>query len=152
MRALVLAVVLLVGFTMLFPTLRAYLAQRAELDALAREVAAAEKQEEDLEAERARWDDPAYVEAQARDRLNYVHPDETSYRVIDPEVVVEVPLEVATPGPVAGPALPSDGGVAPWYATVWESVQLAGAAAVPGTEDEHADGTSGAGETGGTGE
>lgn len=133
-RALVLGVVLLVGFTMLFPTLRAYLAQRAELDALAREVAAAEQHEDDLEAERARWDDPAYVEAQARDRLNYVHPDETSYRVIDPEIVVEVPLEAATPGPVAGPALPTDGSVAPWYATVWESVQLAGAAAVPDPE------------------
>ncbi|WP_255491773.1 septum formation initiator family protein [Actinotalea sp. JY-7876] len=133
-RALVLSVVLLVGFTMLFPTLRAYLAQQAELDALAREVAAAEQAEEDLAAERDRWADPAYVEAQARDRLNYVHPDETSYRVIDPETVVETPLQSATHGPVAGPALPAGGAVAPWYATVWESVQLAGDAPVPDPE------------------
>lgn len=131
-RALVLTVVLLVGFTMLFPTIRAYLGQQAQLASLAAEVEAAEQHQRDLEAERARWDDPAYIEAQARERLSYVQPGETSYRVIDPEIVVEAPLvDGAVDGPVAGPALPPGGAVAPWYATVWESVQLAGESAMP---------------------
>src|SRR5690606_14755504 len=63
-RALVLAVVLLVAFTVLFPTVRAYLGQRAELDALAAEVAAAEQTVAELAAERDRWEDDAYVAAQ----------------------------------------------------------------------------------------
>lgn len=134
-RAMVLGVVLLVAFSMLFPTVRAYLGQRAELDSLAARVTAAEQQEELLAADLDRWGTDAYVAAQARERLAYVLPGETAYRVIDPEVVVDEPaLEGQVPGVASGPALPPGGAVAPWYATVWESVQLAGAASVP-TQD-----------------
>ena len=126
-RALVLGVVVLVGFSMLFPTIRAYLGQRAELDALAADVVQAEQQEKDLQYELERWSDPPYVAAQARERLSFVMPGETSYRVIDPEVVVETPaVQGATSGPVAGPALPLGGVETPWYATVWSSVRIAG--------------------------
>ena len=37
---------------------------------------------DELEAEIARWDDPAYIEAQARDRLYYVFPGDRSYLVV----------------------------------------------------------------------
>ncbi|WP_149202314.1 FtsB family cell division protein [Actinotalea subterranea] len=135
-RALVLSVVALVGFTMLFPTVRAYLGQRAELDALAAQVAHAEQVEADLQAELTRWDDPAYVAAQARDRLAYVRPGETSYRVIEDVVVEEQVLpDASAGGVVAGPALPAGGALRPWYATVWESIEVAGQAPVP-TQDE----------------
>lgn len=129
---MVLGVVLLVAFTVLFPTVRAYLAQRAEIDALDAAVIAAEQEEERLQAELDRWDDDAYVATQARERLSYVRPGETAYRVIDPEVVVEPVVEgsATADGTVQGPTLPSDGGVAPWYTTVWESVQIAGEAEV----------------------
>ena len=137
MRALVLGVVVLVGFSMLFPTIRAYLAQRAELDALAAEVSLAEQQAEDLQAELDRWSDPPYVAAQARERLSFVMPGETSYRVIDPEVVVETPaVQGAAQGPVAGPTLPMGGAETPWYATVWTSVQIAGQSEVPDEAQE----------------
>jgi len=36
-----------------------------------------------LTTQRARWNDPAYIRAQARDRLFYVMPGETSYLVIN---------------------------------------------------------------------
>ncbi|HWS59042.1 MAG TPA: septum formation initiator family protein, partial [Actinotalea sp.] len=142
-RAMVLGVVLLVSFSMLFPTVRAYLGQRAELDALAAQVVAAEQREEQLATDLDRWGTDAYVAAQARERLSFVLPGETAYRVIDPEVVVEqVDVESQVPGGVTGPALPPGGAVAPWYATVWESVQLAGAAAVPtGAPDQAAEDT-----------
>lgn len=136
-RALVLGVVLLVGFTLLFPTVRAALAQRAELDTLQAEVTAAEQREQDLRADLDRWSDPAYVAAQARGRLNYVRLGETSYRVIDPEVVVEeTPAAGTTTGSEAGPTLPTGGAVAPWYTTVWDSVRIAGEAevALPGAD------------------
>ncbi|NLE72964.1 MAG: septum formation initiator family protein [Actinomycetales bacterium] len=118
--------VLLAGFTLLFPTVRAYLAQRAELAALAGQVAAAEQAERDLQRELDRWEDDAYVAAQARERLSYVLPGETAYRVIDPEVVVEEEPEDG-PEPADGPTLPDGGAVAPWYATVWDSLAAAGA-------------------------
>lgn len=38
----------------------------------------------ELNAELARWDDPDYVRAQARERLGWVMPGETGYRVIGP--------------------------------------------------------------------
>ena len=131
-RLLVLGVVVLVAFAVLFPTVRAYLAQRSELDRLATQVAEAERAERDLQAELDRWQDPAYVAAQARERLQFVLPGETSYRVIDPEVIVEAPeIEITTDGSGTGPAVPLGAGQRPWYATVWQSVEEAGAAGIP---------------------
>lgn len=130
-RAMVLGVVGLVAFTLLFPSLRAYLGQRAELEALALELTAAEQRQADLRAELERWEDPAYVEAQARSRLSYVMPGETPYRVIDPEVVVEAPVVEGTTTEATGPALPVGGSGTPWYTTIWDSVEVAGELAVP---------------------
>lgn len=137
-RALVLGVVVLAGFALLFPTVRAYLGQRAELDALTAQVNQAEQDEQDVRHELDRWQDPAYVAAQARERLGYVMPGETAYRVIDPEVVVEEPVEGEDAAPTTGPALPAGASVNPWYTTVWDSVRAAGEAEVPaaGSGDE----------------
>lgn len=138
-RAVVFGLVVLSAFALLFPSVRAYLAQRAELDRMIAEVAAAERTEDELRAELERWDDPAFVQAQARDRLLFVMPGETAYRVIDPEVVVEVPALEGGAQPEDGPALPFGSSVMPWYATIWESVQISGAydpAATPPTGDD----------------
>jgi hypothetical protein len=131
--------VLLAGFTLLFPTVRAYLGQQAELRALATQVTTAEQDEESLEQELDRWQDPAYVAAQARARLGYVMPGETSYRVIDPEVVAEDPAADGGAEPTAGPAVPAGGALAPWYQTIWESVQAAGGADAAAEVAEDAD-------------
>ncbi|WP_225755379.1 septum formation initiator family protein [Actinotalea sp. Marseille-Q4924] len=133
-RAMVLGVVGLVAFTLLFPSVRAYLGQQAELDALEQDLVAAQQRQEDLRAELDRWEDPAYVEAQARSRLSYVMPGETPYRVIDPEVVVETPVVEGTASAETGPALPVGGSGTPWYATIWDSVEVAGELPVPDGE------------------
>ena len=59
---------------------------------------AAQKQADltELEKQRARWDDPAYVRAQARDRLYYVMPGEISYLVINDTQVEDLKREKAT--------------------------------------------------------
>jgi cell division protein FtsB len=128
-RALVLFVVLLLAFVLLFPTVRAHLAQQAENRELARQVAEAGVRTEELRADLDRWNDPAYVAAQARERLAFVRPGETAYRVVDPELVPD-PTDPVLPAAGSGPALVPEGTTAPWYTTIWESVRVAGEAEV----------------------
>jgi cell division protein FtsB len=77
MGALVLAVVILA------PTLQAFIAQRQQIADQQAAVDALSKQVDHLKDQRARWNDPSYLRAQARDRLYYVMPGEISYLVID---------------------------------------------------------------------
>lgn len=74
---------LIVFVVALAPSLRIFAEQQNERAQLEAEVAAHEKLVKDLEQDVARWDDPSYVEAQARERLYYVKPGEFSYLVID---------------------------------------------------------------------
>ncbi|WHP18712.1 septum formation initiator family protein [Cellulomonas sp. ES6] len=126
-RALVMLVVLSIAFVLVFPTLRQYLDQQVQLEQLRAEVAAAEQANDDLQAELDRWSDPAYVEAQARSRLAFVMPGERALRVADPEVVPEEqPADEAPAGPAT--SADSDDPTRPWYARLWDSVQVAGVA------------------------
>lgn len=130
-RSVVLAVTILLAVMAIGPTARAYLQQRAELEQLQAEVEAIQNQNADLEAELARWSDPNFVAAQARERLGYVRPGETPYRVVDPEVVSERAPEVdAELGPT-GLVGSADDSV--WYEVVWSSIELAGSVAPDGS-------------------
>ena len=137
-RALVFACVLLLAFVLVYPTLHSYLRQKADVDQLRAQVAAAQQRNEDLQADLDRWNDPAYIAAQARGRLSFVLPGEKAFRVIDPETV---PDTVATD---QGPAAALDtGATQPWYASVWDSVQVAGATPVAPTPEASAPGDNG---------
>ncbi|MBI5161278.1 MAG: septum formation initiator family protein [Micrococcales bacterium] len=65
----------------LAPGLKTYVEQRQQIAQLQGEVDSARSAVQDLRGQVARWDDPAYIEAQARGRLFYVFPGETSYLV-----------------------------------------------------------------------
>ena len=134
-RALVLFVVSLVAFVLLFPTVKAYLAQKSDNERLVQQVSQAKEQNDNLAAELQRWDDPAYVAAQARERLAFVLPGETAFRVVDPEVVPD-PTAPAVAAAGDGPALVPAGTTTPWYTTIWDSVQVAGAADAPADADD----------------
>lgn len=127
-RAMVFSLVVLVAFVLVYPTLGSYLETRAEVEQLRAQRDAAKAENAELEADLKRWDDDAYVIAQARERLSFVMPGETAYRVVDPEVVPDTPADPGTPV-----TSPSDGATRPWYTTVWESVQVAGEVGVDGT-------------------
>ncbi|WP_246036628.1 MULTISPECIES: FtsB family cell division protein [Cellulomonas] len=127
---MVFSLVVLLAFVLVYPTLSSFLHQRAEVEALREEHAAALEHNEDLEAELRRWDDDAYVMAQARERLSFVMPGETAYRVVDPEAAP------AAPDPEPGSPATVEGSTRPWYSTVWESVQQAGGTQVPAARDE----------------
>ncbi|KQT02623.1 septation ring formation regulator EzrA [Cellulomonas sp. Leaf395] len=137
-RAMVFSCVVLLAFVLVYPTLHSYLEQKVEVDQLRAQVAAAQERNDDLRADLRRWDDPAYVTAQARERLSFVLPGEKAFRVVDPETVPDT-------APVAdGPATVLDSGsTLPWYATVWESIEVAGTTPAPGAEDAVAPGDNG---------
>ena len=107
-------IVLLFLVILVAPTLRAYLQQQSDIEALRDKVSQQQRGVEELKQEQARWADPAYVEQQARTRLKFVKVGETSYTVLDPE-------QKDTTGSIA------HGGDAaePWYDTVWSSMQAA---------------------------
>lgn len=75
--------VLVLTVVVLAPSLRIFVQQQQQIAQLKAHVEAQKQGVKDLRGERARWDDPSYVEAQARERLNYVYPGETSFLVID---------------------------------------------------------------------
>jgi cell division protein FtsB len=114
--------VLAVVALLLAPYIRPWVAQRSQLAEGRREVAALQQQVNDLTAETRRWQDPAYVRAQARERLDFVMPGETSYVVLDDTAE---PSEPPDPRSVAA-ALPAGSDSRVWYSKVWDSITIAG--------------------------
>ena len=114
-----LAAVGLVLLVTLVPTVHSVLDQRARIAALQDQLVEQRAQVAALEAEQARWQDPAYVEQQARERLKFVKVGDRSYSVIDP---AQVPRPAVSGATVAAPKADA---TAPWYAQLWQSVQLA---------------------------
>ena len=125
-RAAVLLLVTLMGFILIMPTALQYAKQRTDNELLALQLRDAQAANADLENERNRWTDPKYVIAQARERLTFVFPGETPYRVIDPHSVVEEPVVDANQPLTDGAVTTGLTGSQPWYSTIWESAQIAG--------------------------
>lgn len=126
-RSAVLLLVTLMGFILIMPTALQYGKQRTANQELAAQLAASRASNADLENERSRWLDERYVIAQARERLTFVFPGEVPYRVIDPDSVVEAPVDDTAVEPITDGAVTTGlGSGQPWYSTVWESVEIAG--------------------------
>lgn len=111
MLALVVAM-LLVSYA--YP-LRTWWEQHSERDALQAEAGRLEAELQRLERELELWDDPAFVAAQARQRLGFVMPGEQGYVVI--------PVEDET-APERTDGLPPAGN-GQWYERLWSSVEAA---------------------------
>ncbi len=73
---------LILAVIVLAPNLRVFIEQRQQIAALQQDVDDAQQSVDDLNANVARWSDPAYIKSQARERLFYVFPGEVSYLVI----------------------------------------------------------------------
>ena len=96
--------------------LRVYLAQESQIAQLEADQAAKKQGIADAQQRLAKWKDPAYLRAQARERLSYVRPGET------PLVVLTNPAAAAS---VSGQ--PASGQPDRWYDTLWNSVRAADA-------------------------
>lgn len=116
--AIVALVVSVLVLTLAYP-MQEYLAQRSQLAAAEQEQAEQLQRIADLEIRKQKWNDPAYIRAQAGKRLQLVEPGVTVYYVKkDPEPVA------AQPGPGGQPAGRTSS-KAPWYSQLWSSVQAA---------------------------
>ncbi len=120
-RAAILVVVVAVLTVSYASSLRAYLQQRSHIADLKEQIAERSASIDELEREKRRWHDPAYVQAQARERFGYLMPGQTSYVVLGED---GKPLESETDLP--DPSELRDREPEAWWAPVWQSTELAG--------------------------
>ena len=115
-RAAILAVVLLgLMLTVAYPV-QEYLRQRADIAALHAQRDTVLATVGSLQSESARWDDPAFVKQQAKERLYFVAPGEKTFVIIGaPQQAVPATQTRATAIPVPGT----------WYERVWSTVNAA---------------------------
>lgn len=113
-RAAVLAAVVCVLTLTVAGPVRTYFAQRTEMGQLAASEAALRRQIAELEQKKGQLADPAYIAAQARERLGFVKPGDTPFQVQLP------PNEAAAPQPGSEAAKPANG--QPWYTALWHTI------------------------------
>ena len=115
-RAMVLiAVFVALALAYTYP-LRVYLAQESQIAQLEADQVAQRKAIADKQQQLLKWQDPEYVRAQARERLNYVRPGDKTLLVL--------------PNPNATASTTGDQPAAApdrWYDTLWNSVRAADA-------------------------
>lgn len=115
-----------VALSLAYP-LRGYLAQQSAERAAVAQQAALQQQIEDLQAQQAALEDPTFIKAEAKRRLQYVSPGDTVY-------VVKVPASSAPPADVPGDSDDTGGAgstngsgaaapeAAPWYSSLWDTL------------------------------
>ncbi|MFD7508867.1 septum formation initiator family protein [Streptomyces sp. NPDC059853] len=121
-RAALLAMVIGTLIVALAYPLREYVSQRSEIGDERRKAEEAGERVEELRDEKARWQDPAYVEQQARRHLHYVRPGETGYILPDPPGGTEG----AEDDPLHTRGAPAN---RPWYDNLWDGIDKADRAA-----------------------
>ncbi|MFI6152083.1 septum formation initiator family protein [Kitasatospora sp. NPDC051170] len=127
-RATVLVLVLCSLVAILAYPTRQFISQRAEISAQRAKADHARQQVEQLRRDKARWQDPEYVKAQARARLHYAVPGETPYIAVDP-AGRDAARASAPASPSGGTAAGPVKAAKPWYAGIWDSVDAADTAA-----------------------
>ena len=119
--------VLVILALLIAPYVRPFLAQRSQLQQGRDDITRLQQQVATLQAERDRWDDPAYVKAQARLRLRMVMPGEVAYVRLDPNRRTAAPQDPRSAAAAVPPQHPQA-----WYGTLWQSVVGAGSPAPDG--------------------
>lgn len=124
MRAVAILGFAALGVLIVINPLRAFIAQQEQIRELNAQVQASKDHIEELEQSIALWNDPAYVQAQARERLGYVMPGQTLYVVTggdaDPHKRAQEKVDKANEARRA---------ITPFYMTMWDSITVAGQAA-----------------------
>jgi cell division protein FtsB len=114
-RAAILAAVVCVLTLTIAGPVRTYFAQRTEMSQLAASEAKLRAQIADLEQQKAKLADPAFIAAQARERLGFVKPGDIPYQV-------QLPPSAAEPAQQAGGGSPASRPNEPWYTSLWHTI------------------------------
>jgi len=118
-RAIALIVTLAVLLISFVSSYSVYLGQQRDIAQTKADIAAREAEIARVQDQLERWQDPAYVRAQARDRLGWVMPGEVGYRVIDADGNV-------IGGTVAALDTPAEETTSlVWYDALMESIETA---------------------------
>jgi hypothetical protein len=118
----VLIVVMAVLVVSYASSLKAYLQQRHDIDALKSQIAQREAAIGKLQDQKDRWNDPAYLEQQAREHFDYVMPGQTALIALGPDGQPIKPSgKLSDPSTIGAPAKPTA-----WWSDVWSSDVLAG--------------------------
>ncbi|MGB8406637.1 MAG: septum formation initiator family protein [Mycobacterium sp.] len=113
-RAAILAVVVCVLTLTIAGPVRTYFAQRTEQRQLATAESQLRSQIASLEQQKSKLADPAYIAAQARERLGFVMPGDTPYQV-------QLPDGALAPGAPPAPP-PTAHSNQPWYTALWHTI------------------------------
>ncbi|MDF7641428.1 septum formation initiator family protein [Bifidobacterium sp. ESL0784] len=104
--------IVVLGAIQLAATFHSYALNLAELNGLKRQEAALVAKKQNLENDISRWNDNAYVTAQARERLGFVFPGEQAIHVEHPEAVTGVKPKADS---TTQNDINSDKPALPWY-------------------------------------
>lgn len=118
-RAIALFVVLAILAISYASSLRIYLDTERANAANRQSIAASQEHIDELNSQLARWEDPDYVRAQARERLGWVQPGDTGYRAIGPDGK-PYGHQIDTVG-----SEPTNEPPPQWWAKMWGSVRTA---------------------------
>src|SRR5271155_3047746 len=113
-RAAILAAVVCVLTLTIAGPVRTYFAQRTEMKQLSASESALRHQIADLEQKKGKLADPAYIAAQARERLGFVMPGDIPFQVQLP------PTSAVSPQPGSDTAKPANND--PWYTSLWHTI------------------------------
>lgn len=115
-RAFILIGVAMLVMVMLAVPVRGLIREKRDVADLQNQVAAQQTIIDDLQNRKLRIADPAYLQALARTRLNYVFPGEVGLVVLDKQTATQI-------NTVTGALVPND--QSPWYNKLWNSTRLA---------------------------
>lgn len=101
--------------------MRDLVAQRNRINALRDRQTVASEELKAMNAQIAKWNDPAFVAVQARERLHFVLPGQVGYVVLEADDA-PVLLHGATPKGARSRS---------WYSAIWGGIKRAGATAAP---------------------
>jgi cell division protein FtsB len=119
-RAIALAVVFLILTISYATSLRIYFHQARQIASARTEITTRQQRIPELQGELALWNDAEYVKTQARDRLGWVVPGQTGFRVIGPDG-----RPLGGGAEIGSGTVPQEASTDAWWSRLWGSVEAA---------------------------
>jgi cell division protein FtsB len=120
-RAIALGTVVVLLLVLLASPLNRYFGSRGDVNSAAQQLQRDRARLAELQQQQRQWGDPGFIERQARTRLQYAMPGDTTYIVVDRGARNQIDRTVTQP------STSTDDGA--WNTKLWDSVQRAGDAA-----------------------